>query len=122
MSNYTEFESSTITEITSLRSQWMAATTPEEQMNLSNQLDAQLATIIVTYEAYPYLASIEVVQNLMFELAGTENRIAVERMRYNEDVQDFNAHIKKFPANIIAGAGDFSKRSYYEGIGTPDAP
>ena len=46
----------------------------------------------------------------MFELAGTENRIAVERMRYNEDVQDFNAHIKKFPANIIAGAGDFSKR------------
>ena len=120
--SYQQFEASTLTNITMLRTQWMNATTTEEQVNVTNQLDSQLATIIVTYENYPDLQSITVVRDLFYELAGTENRITVERMRYNEYVQDFNAHLKSFPASYVAGWGDFEEREYYESPNAPVAP
>ena len=118
---YQEFEQSTLENITALRSQWMEAKTTEDQVNITTELDRALIDIIVTYEAYPYLQSIEAVRDLMVTLEGTENRITVERMRYNEDVRDYNADVRKFPRSIIAGWFDFEKRSYYEG-GGPDQP
>ena len=121
-SAYQQFEASTLTNITMLRTQWMNATTTEEQVNVTNQLDSQLATIIVTYENYPELQSITIVRDLFYELTGTENRIATERMRYNEYVQDFNAHMKSFPASFVAGWGDFEEREYYESPNAPAAP
>jgi len=122
VSGYQEFEASTLENITALRSQWMNATTTEEQVNLSNQLDSQLATIIVTYEAYPDLHSVVLVSELMYELTGTENRISVERMRYNDYVREFNSHMKKFPASYVAGWGDFEEREYFESAAAPPAP
>lgn len=119
---YQQFEASTLTNITQLRTQWMNATTTEDQVNVTNQLDSQLATIIVTYENYPELQSITAVRDLIYELAGTENRISVERMRYNEYVQDFNAHIKSFPASFVAGWGDFEEREYYQSPNAPPPP
>ncbi len=110
---YKEFENSTLTNITALRSRWMNASSAEDQVNASNELDKAMVYIHVTYEAYPVLQSDELFKSLMTELAGTENRITVERMRYNEAVKDYNAHIKRFPASMVAGWGDFEERSYY---------
>lgn len=122
VSQYEEFESGTLENITNLRSRWMNATSTEGQVNLSNELDTALRSIILTYEAYPYLQSIEAVSSLMYTLEGTENRITVERMRYNEKVQDYNADVRKFPKNVVAGWFGFEKRSYYESGAGPEQP
>lgn len=120
--DYQEFEQGTLENVTRLRTQWMEAKTTEEQVNTSTELDRALLDIIVTYEEYPYLQSIEAVSSLMYSLEGTENRITVERMRYNEDVRDYNSDVRSFPASIIAGWFDFEERSYYvSGVG-PDQP
>lgn len=120
---YKEFEENTLTNITALRSQWMEASgNPEEQLDLSNQLDTALRSIILTVENYPYLQSIEAVTNLMISLEGAENRITVERMRYNNEVKDLNTKVKQFPSVIIANMFGFEKRSYFESDVAPDNP
>ncbi len=119
---YQEFEEGTLTNITRLRSQWMEAGSVEEQVEASSELDAALRSIILVYESYPYLQSIEAVRDLIVELEGTENRISVERMRYNEAVKDYNAKIRKFPTVIIAGMFGFDERSYYESDAAPNNP
>lgn len=72
-------------------------------VNLSNQLEATLSKIILTYEAYPELKSDSTVTRLMDELAGTENRISVSRTAYNDGVRDYNLHIRTFPNNVFNG-------------------
>jgi len=120
---YQEFEESTLTNITSLRTQWMEASgNQEEQLDISNRLDTALRSIILTYENYPYLQSIEAVRDLIVELEGTENRITVERMRYNDGVRDYNTKIKQFPTVIIANSFGFEERSYFESNFAPDDP
>ncbi|UCC92498.1 MAG: LemA family protein [Thermoplasmata archaeon] len=120
--DYQEFEQSTLENITALRSQWMEAKTTEDQVNITSELDRALIDIVLTYEAYPYLQSIEAVRDLMVALEGTENRITVERMRYNEDVRDYNSDVRSFPRSLIAGWFDFERRSYYESGAGPDQP
>jgi LemA protein len=120
--DYQEFEASTLENVTALRTQWMEAKTTEEQVNISTELDRALIDIIVTYEEYPYLQSIEAVSSLMYTLEGTENRITVERMRYNEDVRDYNSDIRSFPKSMVANWFDFEKRSYYKSAAGPDQP
>jgi LemA protein len=120
---YKEFEESTLTNITALRSQWMEASgNAEEQVDISNQLDTALRSIILTVEAYPYLQSIQAVSNLMVSLEGAENRITVERMRYNEEVKDINTKVKQFPTVLIANTFGFEERSYFESDAAPDNP
>ncbi|MGA1792939.1 MAG: LemA family protein [Thermoplasmatota archaeon] len=121
--DYQEFEESTLTNITDLRTRWMEASgNEEEQLDISNQLDTALRSIILTYENYPYLQSIVAVSDLMVELEGTENRITVERMRYNDGVREFNTKIKQFPTVIIANSFGFDERSYFESDFAPDNP
>jgi LemA protein len=119
---YQEYEAGTLENVTALRTQWMAADSTEEQVNISEQLDQALIDIVLTYEEYPVLQADELVSSLMVTLEGTENRITVERMRYNEDVRDYNTDIRSFPRSIIAGWFDFEKRSYYESGQGPDQP
>ena len=120
---YQEFESSTLTNITALRSQWMEASgDPDQQLDISNQLDSMIGSIVVTFEAYPYLQSIEAVNNLMVSLEGTETRISTERMRYNEGVKEYNTKIKQFPSVIIANSFGFDERSYFESDFAPENP
>ena len=111
---YMQFEKSLLEDITSLRSRWMSATTVEDKVNYGNALDSALGRLLVTYENYPELKSIQAVSSLMDELAGTENRIAVERSRYNDMVRDYNTAIMVFPSNILANAFGFKQRTYFQ--------
>jgi len=115
-SQYTQFEKSTLENITALRTQWLSDLTSTERLNTSLTLDGQINALVLAYysaENYPTLSSIPLVAGLMDELAGTENRIATERMRYNEDVRDYNTKVKRFPSNIIAGMFGFDEKEYY---------
>ena len=98
---YMQFERQTLEDITKLRSQWMQTPDTAQRVNLSNQLEATLSKIILTYEAYPELKSDSTVTRLMDELAGTENRISVSRSAYNDGVRDYNLHIRTFPNNVF---------------------
>lgn len=111
---YMQFEKSLLEDITSLRTQWMSATSVEDQVNVGNALDSALGRLIAVYENYPDLKSNTVVSGLMDELAGTENRIAVERTRYNEMVRNYNTAIMLFPSNILANMFGFKERAYFQ--------
>jgi LemA protein len=120
--DYQDFESGTLENVTALRTQWMETKSPDKQANISTELDRAMLELIVTIEAYPDLWALEAVQSLMVSLEGTENRITVERLRYNEDVRDYNSDVRSFPRSIVAGWFDFEKRSYYESGAGPDQP
>lgn len=99
-----------------------ARTTPEE-VTASNELEGALSRLLVVMENYPELRSVESVNNLMDELAGTENRISVERDRYNVAVREYNSSIKRFPRNMIAGSFGFEPKLYFEATeGAETAP
>lgn len=115
-SQYTQFERSTIENVTALRTQWLSDLTSAEKINTSLAMDNNISMIIAAYysaENYPVLSSIQLVSDLMYELEGTVNRIAVERMVYNEEVRDYNTMVAKFPRSLIAGMFGFEKKPYY---------
>ncbi|MGH9793965.1 MAG: LemA family protein, partial [Candidatus Acidiferrales bacterium] len=86
---------------------------PQERIAANNRLDSALARLLVVVENYPQLRSNENFLRLQDELAGTENRIAVERRRYNEAIQDYNTYIGLFPNNVIAGLSGFARNDAY---------
>lgn len=109
--------------IAEARTKYAGAGTIDEKAKAAGELETALGRLLVIIENYPELKSSERVADLMDELAGTENRIAVERRRYNEKVKDYNVAIKKFPANLIAGMFGFSERAYFEAVeGAEEAP
>src|SRR5499426_2905324 len=96
-------------QIADSRARLAGAKTPEETIQAANQQSAALARLLVVVENYPQLRSSESFNRLMDELSGTENRIAVERMRYNERVQEYNVSRRRFPSNITAGVFGFKE-------------
>ena len=112
---FAEQERGVLTEITRLRSQWGAAKTPEEKIQAANGIESALGRLMVIVERYPDLKSNQNFLSLQSQLEGTENRIAVERRRYNEAVQGYNTYIRQFPNSILAGMLNFEvKDSYFE--------
>ncbi|OGW76077.1 MAG: LemA family protein, partial [Omnitrophica bacterium RBG_13_46_9] len=89
---YMTHEQQTFTEITKLRSQWGQAQTRKEKIDTANQLTDTLSKLLLVVENYPELKANQNFLSLQAQLEGTENRIAVERMRYNKAVQTFNAY------------------------------
>jgi LemA protein len=85
-------------------------------MNLSNLASLFLANWVSVVENNPDLKSIRVIEDLFFEVTGTENRIAFERLRYNDGVRDFNTAVLSFPSNIAAGVFGFQQRPYFDPI------
>ena len=100
-------------DIAAARSQLLNAKTPSDKIAANGQLDGALGRLLVIVENYPQLKSNENFMRLQDELAGTENRIAVERRRYNQTVQDYNTYISLFPNNIVAGMSGFARNDAY---------
>jgi LemA protein len=96
-------------QIADSRAKLAGATTPAQTIQAANEQSAALARLLVIVENYPQLRSSETFNRLMDELSGTENRIAVERMRYNERVQDYNTTRRQFPSNITASLFGFKE-------------
>ena len=87
------------------------------------ELSSALSRLLVSVERYPELKANQNFLELQAQLEGTENRIAVERRKFNETVQDYNSYIRSFPRNIVAGMFDFDKKGYFEAeAGAQQAP
>ena len=100
-------------EIARARSALLSAGSPQEKIAANQQLDGALGRLLLIVENYPQLKSNENFLRLQDELAGTENRIAVERKRYNDALQDYNTYIQSFPNNIFAGWAGFKPNDAY---------
>jgi len=107
-------EQEVFSQIANARQGYAGAATTEEQVQAAGELDSALSRLLVIVEAYPELKSNETVQGLMAELAGTENRISVERMRFNDSVQAYNVKVKTIPTSLIAGMFGFAEKSFFE--------
>ena len=100
-------------DIASARASLLGAQTPAGKIAANGQLDGALGRLLLIVENYPQLRSNENFLRLQDELAGTENRIAVERKRYNDAVQDYNTYIGLFPNNVFAGWAGFQRNNAY---------
>src|SRR6478672_12443014 len=111
---YATHEEGVFKEIADSRSRLLAAKTPEETIQAANQQSSALGRLLAVVENYPNLKANEQFNGLMDELTGTENRIAVERQRYNERVQEYNTTRRRFPSNMTAKVFGFKEYPYYE--------
>ena len=113
------FEKTTLEEITKLRSQWQSAAGTDQKIQAANQIESTLSKLLVISENYPELKSNQNFLALQDELANTENKISVERGRYNDAVKAFNTKIKTFPTNIVANNFGYTEKNYFNSV--PDA-
>ena len=100
-------------DIAAARAALIGAKTPQDKIAANGQLDGPLSRLLVIVENYPQLKSNENFMRLQDELAGTGNRIAIERRRYNETLQDYNTYIGLFPNNIVASMSGFTRNDAY---------
>jgi LemA protein len=130
-----DFEKSTLTDVVEARAkatQVQATVTPDVLENpeafqrfqdAQNQLSGALSRLLVTVERYPDIKANQNFLVLQSQLEGTENRIAVERRKFNEAAQTFNARIRRFPTNVVAGLTGFARKQYFEAqAGAETAP
>ncbi len=116
---YASHEQKVFDDIASARAQLGGARNPAERIAANTQLDGALSRLLVVVENYPNLKADQQFLRLQDELAGTENRIAVERRRYNEIVQGYNTYIQVFPNNLVASFSGFQREdAYFKAEGT----
>jgi LemA protein len=111
---YASHESAVFKDVADARARLLAAKTPEDKIEAANQETSALGRLLAVVENYPQLKANEQFNRLMDELSGTENRIATERMRYNERIQEYNTARRSFPANITAGIFGFKEYPLFE--------
>lgn len=111
---YAAHEKELLEKVTELRSQWAVAGTPDEKVAVANQMQGTLSRLMLVAENYPDLKATQNFLALQDELAGTENRIAVERRRYNDAVRAYNTAIRRFPGAVWAGLFGFERRTSFE--------
>ena len=110
---YAVLEQVVFGEIARARSELLGASTPANKIAANGRLDSAIGRLLVLVENYPQLKSNENFLRLQDELAGTENRIAIERRKYNEVVQDYNTYIATFPNSLVASLGGFTRNDAY---------
>jgi LemA protein len=110
---YAEHERETLENVTKMRSQWGAAKTLDEKTKAASEMEGALARLLVVAERYPDLKANQNFRDLQFELAGTENRISVERQRYNDTVKAYNVKVRSFPSSLLAGMLGFHSSDAY---------
>jgi LemA protein len=111
---YASQEEEIFTNIANARAKLAGAQSVPQKAEGYNELQSALSRLLVVVENYPQLKSNENFTRLMDELAGTENRIAVARKRYNDTVRQFNTKIQMFPTSMIANSLGFEKQPYFE--------
>src|SRR6201988_135669 len=111
---YAQHEEGVFKEIADARSRLLGARSPEETIQAANQQTAALGRLLAVVENYPTLRANEQFNRLMDELSGTENRIAVERMRYNEKVQEYDTARRQFPGNLTARLFGFKVYPFFQ--------
>ncbi len=111
---YAQHEEGVFKDIADARSQLLAAKSPEETIAAANRQTTALGRLLAVAENYPQLKANEQFNRLMDELSGTENRIAVERMRYNERVQAYNTARRQFPSNLTAKMFGFKEYPFFQ--------
>jgi LemA protein len=129
---YAEFEQETLTGVIEARAKATSVSIDPSKLDANSiqkfqaaqdGLSSALSKLMVVVEKYPDLKANQNFLELQAQLEGTENRIAVERKKYNEISQDYNTYIKKFPNNIIAGWFDFEQKEYFKSdAGAEKAP
>ena len=110
---YAAYEKNVLEDVTNARSQWAKAGSVDEKVKAAGAIDKALGRLIMVTENYPNLKADQSFLKLMDELSGTENRISVERMRYNEAVRDYNVTVRMFPGNIVAGMFGYKVATEY---------
>ena len=110
---YAAHEKTVFEDVTTARSRWAGANTINDKVKAASAIDSALGRLIAVAENYPQLKADQTFLRLMDELSGTENRIAVERMRFNEAVMDFNITVRRFPGNIVAGVFGYKPANQY---------
>jgi len=101
-------------DIAEARTKYSGAVSTNEKVQAASQVESALGRLLVIVENYPILQSSQAYRDLIVSLEGTENRISVERMKYNEMVKTLNASIKRFPNSILAGVFGVEERAYFE--------
>lgn len=110
----TQQEKDVFTALAEARTRYGSATSANGKIAASNDVESALSRLLVISENYPQLRSSEAFQNLMTELEGSENRIAVARRDYNNVVQGYNQARATFPGNLVAGIFGFPMRDYFK--------
>ena len=114
-------EQKVFSDIAEARTRYSGATSGStEKVEAANQLESSLSRLLVVMENYPELKSNQNVTALMDELSGTENRISVERIRFNESVTVYNIKIKSFPVTLFAGAMGFKEKTLFQAVDGAD--
>jgi LemA protein len=117
---YMTQEKTVFAQIADARTKYAGAQTTDAKAAAGGEVESALGRLLVIMENYPELKSITAVTQLMDELAGTENRISVERKRYNDLVLAYNTAIKKFPTNLMASMFSFNTREYFKSVSGSD--
>jgi LemA protein len=120
---YATEEKEIFTQIAEARSRIGGAQSPEQRVQAEDQLGGFLGRLLMISENYPQLKANQNFMDLQKQLEGTENRISVERMRFNESVREYNLYIKRFPQRFYASVMGFEPKSFYEAAeGAENAP
>jgi len=121
---YATHEKELFENVTKARSAWAGAKTPSEKVAAANEVEGTLSRLMVVVENYPQLRASENFRALQDELAGTENRVAVERMRYNDAVQEYNTVARSVPTVFFVGLFGFDKeKAFFKAVeGAKEAP
>lgn len=116
-------EQAVFTAIADARTKYSGATTVSEKAAAAGQVETALGRLLAVVENYPTLKSSDVVQTLMVQIEGTENRISVERMRFNDAVKSYNLKVMRVPSSIVAAIFGFKEKAYFEAAaGSENAP
>ncbi|TSC70062.1 MAG: hypothetical protein CEO12_559 [Parcubacteria group bacterium Gr01-1014_46] len=107
-------ETDVFTAIADARTRYSGATTPSEKAQAATQVEGALGRLLVIAEAYPVLQSSQAYRDLITSLEGTENRISVERMKYNDLVRAFNTNVKTFPSSLVAKLFSVEAGAYFD--------
>ena len=110
---YTSHETAAIEQVTNARTKYLNSSSTDEKIEANNEISKALSNLLVVVENYPDLKASTNFTQLSDELSGTENRIAVERNKFNEVAKVYNTEIRRFPNNILAGMFGFEKKPYF---------